>query len=123
MSHSIDILLPDITTMSKNRIEDYNKLFRSPSTPLPLKDSKKQFRLTWKDLTYSASRPFTRKTKIILNHVSGFFESGQITGIMGPSGCGKSTFLDCIAGHKRTGLTGSITISTENEVKFNQDHY
>ncbi|CAG2105224.1 unnamed protein product, partial [Medioppia subpectinata] len=47
-----------------------------------------------------------------------FGNDGTITAILGPSGAGKSTLLSCITGHKRTGLTGSIRITTDQKVKF-----
>ena len=77
------------------------------------------FRVTWKELSYVVvEKTDSGPVKKILNKVSGFFESGQITAIMGPSGCGKSSLLGCISGNKKKGVTGSITISTENNVNF-----
>ena len=74
------------------------------------------FRVTWKDLTYSIKNK--EGTKMILKEVTGYFESGRLTGILGPSGCGKSTLLQCISGKKRRGVTGSITISTDIKVNI-----
>jgi ABC-type multidrug transport system ATPase subunit len=71
----------------------------------------KQFQVNWKDLTYSV------KKKVILNKLNGYFRSGQITAILGPSGSGKSTLLGCLSGHKKSGLSGSITISSKRTVK------
>ena len=78
----------------------------------------KPFRVTWKDLVYAVPNKSVkgRGEKIILNGVSGYFDSGQLTAIMGPSGGGKSTLLGCICGRKTTGLSGSITISTDIDV-------
>ena len=81
--------------------------------------SLKPFRVTWKDLTYTVpQKTFGRKDKIILNGVSGYFDSGKVTAIMGPSGGGKSSLLGCICGLKTNGLSGSITISSNIEVSL-----
>jgi len=74
------------------------------------------FQVTWKGLTYKAKQSMFGIEKVILNNVSGYFKSGHITAIMGPSGSGKSTLLGCISGQKKTGLSGSVTISTDREV-------
>ena len=55
----------------------------------------KPFYLTFKDIFYQI--PIEKnKTKIILNNVSGYFKSGEVTAIMGPSGCGKTSILNFI---------------------------
>ena len=73
------------------------------------------FRVTWKELNYTA-KSVRGGIRRILKDVSGFFKSGQITAIMGPSGCGKSSLLGIISGQKKKGVTGSITINTDNNV-------
>ncbi len=75
------------------------------------------FQVTWKELTYRVPGKLFQPKKIILNNISGYFKSGQITAIMGPSGSGKSSLLGCISGQKKTGLSGSITISTGSQVR------
>ena len=80
-------------------------------------ESMERFRVTWKELSYTASALVG--VKRILKEVNGYFETGQITAVMGPSGCGKSTLLGCLSGQKRKGVTGSISISTENNVNIN----
>jgi ABC-type multidrug transport system ATPase subunit len=75
------------------------------------------FQVTWKELTYRVPGKLFQPKKIILNNVSGYFKSGQITAVMGPSGSGKSSLLGCISGQKKTGLSGSITISTGSKVR------
>jgi len=74
------------------------------------------FQVTWKDLTYKVPTKLFRPKKTILNNVSGYFRSGHITAVMGPSGSGKSSLLGCISGQKKTGVSGSITISTGRQV-------
>ena len=74
------------------------------------------FQVTWKELTYRVPTKLFQAKRIILNNISGFFKSGHITAVMGPSGSSKSSFLGCISGQKKTGLSGSITISTEHQV-------
>lgn len=64
--------------------------------------------LHWRDLTVTV--PLERRarreadiekgrtsTKVILDHVSGYVQPGQVLFIMGPSGSGKSTILDALA--------------------------
>ena len=74
------------------------------------------FQVTWKGLTYRVPSKELFQKKIILNDISGYFKSGQIMAIMGPSGSGKSSLLGCISGQKKTGVSGSITISTSKKV-------
>ena len=75
------------------------------------------FRVTWKDLTYTVSlKSFGRSDKVILNKVTGYFDSGNVTAIMGPSGSGKSSLLGCLSKLKTKGVTGTITISTDIDV-------
>lgn len=53
----------------------------------------KPFYLTFKNVFYQI--PIGKnKTKTILNNVSGYFKSGEVTAIMGPSGCGKTSILN-----------------------------
>ncbi len=89
--------------MSRIKVSDY---------PIETPETVEPFEVLWKDLTYKVPQ------KTILNNVSGFFKSGNITAIMGPSGSGKSSLLGCISGQKKTGVSGSITISTEREVNI-----
>lgn len=72
------------------------------------------FLITWKELSYRVNK----SNKTILNNISGTLKSGQIMAIMGPSGAGKSSLLDCICDRRKTGVTGSITISTKRKVSF-----
>lgn len=57
-----------------------------------------QFSLVWRDIFYEVETKvmkngeFLRKT--ILNNVSGYAKSGEVTAIMGPSGCGKTSLLN-----------------------------
>ncbi len=89
------------------RIQANNNSIERPETVVL-----EPFEVLWKDLTYKVPQ------KTILNNVSGFFKTGNITAIMGPSGSGKSSLLGCISGQKKTGVSGSITISTEREVNI-----
>ncbi len=93
--------------MKMTRIKPNNNFIERPETVVL-----EPFEVLWKGLTYKVPQ------KTILNNVSGFFKSGNITAIMGPSGSGKSSLLGCISGQKKTGVSGSITISTEREVNI-----
>jgi ABC-type transporter Mla maintaining outer membrane lipid asymmetry ATPase subunit MlaF len=103
----IDIsTVTDLPFKANRNQNDLRKLSAQKSHKLS-----KQFQVNWKDLTYSV------KKKVILNNLNGYFRSGEITAILGPSGSGKSTLLGCLSGHKKSGLSGSITISSERTVK------
>ncbi|CAG2101882.1 unnamed protein product [Medioppia subpectinata] len=75
------------------------------------------FAVVWKDLSYRVKHRII-KEKTIINGISGYFRSGQITAILGPSGCGKSSLLNCLAGIKKKGVFGSISISTRKKLKI-----
>ncbi|CAG2107633.1 unnamed protein product, partial [Medioppia subpectinata] len=68
-------------------------------------------------MSYRVSHHIIRE-KTIINGISGYFRSGQITAILGPSGCGKSSLLNCLAGIKKKGVFGSISITTKKKLKI-----
>ena len=107
-----------LKAMEINDNHIFNKVNRVKSSTFS-----KPFRVTWKDLTYSVPHPTAGNgvSKVILNGVSGYFDSGKVTAIMGPSGGGKSTLLACISKQKSRGITGSITITTDAEVSLIAD--
>ena len=113
----MDIKLKDFVLNKNNKTKVFNSSTEQMTNISPLTP----FRVTWKDISYTVpQKSCGRNDKIILNGVSGYFDSGKVTAIMGPSGGGKSSLLGCICGRKRNGLSGSITISTDIEVIFNQ---
>ncbi len=60
------------------------------SDNIQLKDiinTKQQFALIWKDIYYSITSQ--EKTRVILNNITGYCKSGELTAIMGSSGAGK----------------------------------
>ncbi|CAG2101883.1 unnamed protein product [Medioppia subpectinata] len=69
--------------------------------------SDQSFAVVWKDLSYRVKHRII-KEKTIIDGISGYFRSGQITAILGPSGCGKSSLLNCLAGIKKKGLKISV---------------
>ena len=79
------------------QIEDQKQANSSPA-PLGILTGSasrgtKPFYLTFKNVFYQI--PIGKnKTKTILNNVSGYFKSGEVTAIMGPSGCGKTSILN-----------------------------
>eukprot|EP00026_Physarum_polycephalum_P002228 Phypoly_transcript_02233.p1 GENE.Phypoly_transcript_02233~~Phypoly_transcript_02233.p1 ORF type:complete len:928 (+),score=87.47 Phypoly_transcript_02233:85-2784(+) len=59
--------------------------------------------LSFQNITCSIPEP-KGPNRVILHHVSGTIQPGNITAIMGASGAGKTTFLDILAGRKNTGV-------------------
>ena len=58
--------------------------------------------------------PFTpiQKERIILDHLNGYIEHGELVDLIGRSGEGKSTFLDILAGiHKRGIVEGKVLVN------------
>lgn len=53
--------------------------------------------LTWEDLWVTVSNG-KKKSKSILQELTGCARPGEVLAILGPSGCGKSTLLDTLAG-------------------------
>ncbi|XP_058817832.1 ATP-binding cassette sub-family G member 4-like isoform X2 [Topomyia yanbarensis] len=47
---------------------------------------------------------------LILNNVSGSFNSGRMACILGPSGAGKSSFLNILSGYRKSGVSGQLRI-------------
>ncbi|KAJ3034835.1 hypothetical protein HDV00_004598 [Rhizophlyctis rosea] len=64
---------------------------------------------TWKHIDYDVQvKGAARK---LLNDVSGFVRSGQLTALMGSSGAGKTTLIDAVTQRKTIGkLTGHIYV-------------
>jgi ABC-type multidrug transport system ATPase subunit len=93
------------------------------------------FVVTWKNLTYTVgsaqvtagSGNKKKKVKTIFNSLTGQIKSGEMTALMGPSGAGKSTLLECIAGIRRQGRFGEVTLSGTEKVKVafvpQDDHF
>lgn len=49
----------------------------------------------WRDLTYSVK--IKSEERVILDHVDGWVQPGQVTALMGASGAGKTTLLNCLS--------------------------
>ena len=71
-------------------------------------DSTDRLQLNWRRLSYKTNN------KTILDEVNGEIISGQFTGILGPSGSGKTTLIECLAGKRRTGLSGRVWVKNSN---------
>ncbi|KAI9095938.1 ABC-2 type transporter-domain-containing protein [Phlyctochytrium arcticum] len=64
---------------------------------------------TWKHIDYTV--PVKGGPKQLLNDVSGYVRSGQLTAMMGSSGAGKTTLIDAVSQRKTMGnLTGQIYV-------------
>jgi ABC-type multidrug transport system ATPase subunit len=71
------------------------------------------------ELQYNVSvttKPIKKKSKTILDQVSGYVSSGKLHAILGPSGCGKSTLLNLLSGN-----TPKNTLKLQGEVYAAQD--
>jgi ABC-type multidrug transport system ATPase subunit/ABC-type multidrug transport system permease subunit len=62
------------------------------------KTQQAQFTFMWKNISYEIIERDKRKNgdnkRTLINNVSGYAKSGEVTAIMGPSGCGKSSLLN-----------------------------
>jgi len=77
--------------------------------------------IEFKDLCYSVkikgrgnwlfSSEDKLESKVILNNISGKFESEELTAVIGPSGAGKSTLLNILAGYNSSLAEGKILIN------------
>ncbi|XP_063360799.1 ATP-binding cassette subfamily G member 4-like [Cydia amplana] len=57
--------------------------------------------ISFENLNYTVRQGiFNRGRKVILNNLSGTFNSGELTVIVGQSGAGKSTLMDILAGYR-----------------------
>ncbi|KAL8280242.1 hypothetical protein RQP46_007356 [Phenoliferia psychrophenolica] len=64
---------------------------------------------TFKDVSYTVE--VAGEDKVLLNHISGVVEPGQLTALMGASGAGKTTLLDNLARRKTTGkIEGDLRV-------------
>lgn len=77
----------------------------------------KSLNLSFENLCYQApSGVFSsssRKSKQILNGLSGGFCCSELSVIVGPSGSGKSTLLDVLSGFRRSNVTGTVRMNGE----------
>lgn len=71
--------------------------------------------LAWLDLSYIISGFWGKKSRAILNGITGRVNFGTMTAIMGPSGAGKTTLMNCIM------LRDTLRLS--NDTKFYISRY
>ncbi|XP_012537977.2 ATP-binding cassette sub-family G member 4 [Monomorium pharaonis] len=83
----------------------------------PKKLRNSQILIEFRNLCYSVH---DRKgsEEVILNDVTGHFESGKVTMIIGPSGAGKTTLLKILSGKRSVDIKGNITM---NGIKWNRN--
>ena len=75
--------------------------------------------IRWKDVRCTVKKG--KKTKIVLDDISGMAVPGEVVAILGPSGSGKTTLLDILAGRVRGGscwFGGGMKVS--GSISFNQ---
>ncbi|XP_058455667.1 ATP-binding cassette sub-family G member 4-like [Malaya genurostris] len=69
----------------------------------------KTFNLSFHNISYRSKKK-DGSVNVILNNVSGSFNSGQMACILGPSGAGKSSFLNVLSGYRKSGVSGQLRI-------------
>lgn len=75
----------------------------------------KSLNLSFESLCYQVRcGSFQRKSKQILNGISGEFCCNELSVIIGPSGSGKSTLLDVLSGFKLSNVTGTIRMNGDD---------
>jgi len=57
----------------------------------------------------------------ILDDLSGFFDSGELTGIMGPSGAGKTTLVNILSHNIKSGFSGQIKVQSAANFKAKKE--
>uniref|UniRef100_A0A182J406 Uncharacterized protein n=1 Tax=Anopheles atroparvus TaxID=41427 RepID=A0A182J406_ANOAO len=67
--------------------------------------------IQFQNITYEVKH--RKEQKLLLNNISGTFESGRLTAILGPSGAGKTTLLNVLSGFKTQGVSGNIVVNNE----------
>ncbi len=77
-------------------VKDYEEVQNPPTKQLrevkALNDNQEEFALIWKNVFYAVKADDSFRStemKTVLDNVSGYCRSGEITAIMGPSGAGK----------------------------------
>ena len=73
---------------------------------------KSETTFTWQNVCYSVDDPANKgKTKLLLDHVSGWVRPGRLTCLVGASGAGKTTLLNTLAQRQTTGvITGDMLV-------------
>jgi ATP-binding cassette, subfamily G (WHITE), member 2 len=70
--------------------------------------------LTWEDVSYSVGSAEAANERTLLQHVSGYVQSGEMLAVLGPSGSGKTTLLDILAQRKTKEMgrqTGAVRLN------------
>ena len=64
--------------------------------------------------------PGARQPVTILQHINGYFRSGELTGILGPSGAGKTSLLNILSRRREEGFTGHLCVNgSDHRVRIN----
>ncbi|KAJ5346345.1 hypothetical protein N7541_008827 [Penicillium brevicompactum] len=63
---------------------------------------------SWQDLTVTVRDRETKKSRDLINAISGDAQHGELVALMGPSGCGKTTLLNVLA--RRAASSGAKVI-------------
>ena len=109
----------------------------APIDPEPLnypaivsQGNKKDFEVYWSHIQYRvyrstidmavscASGVSAPSSRLVLNDVSGYFRSGEMTALMGPSGAGKTSLMETLMGKRVTGLSGEIKCTTDRKIRM-----
>ncbi|XP_074037508.1 ATP-binding cassette sub-family G member 1 [Leptinotarsa decemlineata] len=107
---------PTFPKLKMNKRPDSQKL-----ELLSLPENNGAMNIGFRNISYTVKEGlFRKRSRKLLDGVSGDFYGGELTALVGPSGAGKSILLNVLAGFTVAGTTGDKLVNEEirNEVLF-----